>query len=201
MTTILETPRLMLREMTLGDLDFVAAMLADPEVMRLLPEAARPRRVRRPGSAAQLDRYAGARLSASGWRSTARSGAAGRPGRPDPAARRSRGPTRPSSATSSTARTGGRGYASEAAAACRDYAFDVLGRPRVICLIRPVNVRLAGRRPQDRPDRRRASGSSSPGSSTGLLRRAERHDWTTDDQRAHRRRRVGHRISPVCRGG
>ena len=30
---ILETPRLVLREMSLADLDFVAVMLADPEVM------------------------------------------------------------------------------------------------------------------------------------------------------------------------
>ncbi len=35
--TILETPRLVLREMTAGDLDFVAGMLADPEVMRYFP--------------------------------------------------------------------------------------------------------------------------------------------------------------------
>ena len=35
---ILETPRLILREMSLADLDFVAAMLADPEVMRYYPK-------------------------------------------------------------------------------------------------------------------------------------------------------------------
>ena len=37
MKIILETPRLLLREMTLDDLDFVATMLADPEVMRYYP--------------------------------------------------------------------------------------------------------------------------------------------------------------------
>jgi ribosomal-protein-alanine N-acetyltransferase len=37
MKIILETSRLLLREMTLDDLDFVAAMLADPEVMRYYP--------------------------------------------------------------------------------------------------------------------------------------------------------------------
>jgi len=37
MKIILETPRLLLREMTLEDLDFVAAMLADAEVMRYYP--------------------------------------------------------------------------------------------------------------------------------------------------------------------
>lgn len=34
----------------------------------------------------------------------------------------------------------GRGYATEAAAACRDYGFDVLGRERLVSLIRPQNV-------------------------------------------------------------
>ena len=34
---ILQTARLALREMTPDDLDFVASMLADPEVMRFYP--------------------------------------------------------------------------------------------------------------------------------------------------------------------
>jgi RimJ/RimL family protein N-acetyltransferase len=37
MPFLLETDRLMLREMSQGDLDFVATMLADPEVMRFYP--------------------------------------------------------------------------------------------------------------------------------------------------------------------
>ena len=37
-----------------------------------------------------------------------------------------------------------RGFATEAAAACRDYAFDVLGRPRAVTLIRPENVPSQG---------------------------------------------------------
>src|SRR5438034_6085594 len=35
---ILETPRLMLRELSPGDLDFLAALLADPEVMHFWPK-------------------------------------------------------------------------------------------------------------------------------------------------------------------
>ena len=35
---VLETPRLILREMSMDDLDFVAVMLADPEVMRYYPK-------------------------------------------------------------------------------------------------------------------------------------------------------------------
>lgn len=38
MTFILETARLRLREMTPEDLDFMASMLADPEVMRFYPK-------------------------------------------------------------------------------------------------------------------------------------------------------------------
>jgi RimJ/RimL family protein N-acetyltransferase len=34
---VLETPRLILREITLADLDFMAALLGDPEVMRFGP--------------------------------------------------------------------------------------------------------------------------------------------------------------------
>jgi RimJ/RimL family protein N-acetyltransferase len=33
-----------------------------------------------------------------------------------------------------------KGYATEAAIACRDYGFDVLGRPHLISLIRPANA-------------------------------------------------------------
>jgi RimJ/RimL family protein N-acetyltransferase len=36
---ILETNRLTLREITPGDLDFFAEMMADPEVMRFFPKA------------------------------------------------------------------------------------------------------------------------------------------------------------------
>ena len=37
-----------------------------------------------------------------------------------------------------------RGFATEAARACRDYAFDAMGRQRVIALIRPENVPSQG---------------------------------------------------------
>jgi ribosomal-protein-alanine N-acetyltransferase len=38
MAILLETPHLVLREMTLADLDFVATMLADLEVIRFYPK-------------------------------------------------------------------------------------------------------------------------------------------------------------------
>ena len=57
MQTILETPRLVLRELSLGDLDFMASMLAHPEVMRFYPKC-----YSRDEAAAwirrQMDRYA-----------------------------------------------------------------------------------------------------------------------------------------------
>ena len=34
----------------------------------------------------------------------------------------------------------GRGYASEAALACRDYAFSTLGYPRVVSIVDPLNI-------------------------------------------------------------
>ncbi len=36
------------------------------------------------------------------------------------------------------------GFATEAALGCRDYAFDVLDAPRVICTIRPENTPSLG---------------------------------------------------------
>ena len=53
-SSILETPRLALREMTRDDLDFVAAMLADPEVMRYYPKC-----YNRDEAAAWVDRQLG----------------------------------------------------------------------------------------------------------------------------------------------
>src|SRR3954470_10847039 len=57
MKVILETPRLLLRELAAGDLDFMARMLGDPEGMRFFP-----RTEDRAGAAAhvqrQIERYA-----------------------------------------------------------------------------------------------------------------------------------------------
>ena len=38
MKPVLETPRLILREMSVADLDFIAQVLAHPEVMRFWPK-------------------------------------------------------------------------------------------------------------------------------------------------------------------
>jgi RimJ/RimL family protein N-acetyltransferase len=136
MSYILETPRLTLREMTWADLDFVASMLADPEVMRYYPkcysrdEAAawlgRMReRYTRDGHALWLvadrknDQPLGqvglAEQTVEGVRHTEVGYLIHRP-------------------------FWRQGYAAEAAAASRDYAFTILDKPHVISLIRPENL-------------------------------------------------------------
>jgi len=136
MNVILETPRLLLREMGMGDLDFVAAMLGDPEVMRHFPKVED-----RVGAAAniqrQMDRYA--TWGFGPWLVLSRE--TGEPlGRV--------GLLRQTVEEVDEVEVGymihrpywRQGYAFEAAAACRDYVFTKLGRERVISLIRPENL-------------------------------------------------------------
>jgi RimJ/RimL family protein N-acetyltransferase len=141
MAAILETPRLVLREMTEEDLDFVAAMLADPEVMRYYPKC-----LDRDESLAWVRRQLG-RYEAHGiglWLALDR--ASNRPVGQI-------GLTPPRNLPGADEVEIGylvhrpfwrKGYASEGAAACRDYASDVLDRPRVLCLVRPVNAASRG---------------------------------------------------------
>jgi ribosomal-protein-alanine N-acetyltransferase len=141
MGPVIETPRLVLREMGGGDLDFVAAMLADPGVMRYYPKCLTREEsgewVRR-----QLDRYAAHGIGL--WLALDR--ATG-----EPVGQVGLIPPRDIPGADEV-EIGylvhrpywRRGYASEAAAACRDYAFDALGRPRVLCLIRPENAPSQG---------------------------------------------------------
>ncbi len=141
MTTILETQRLVLREMTLGDLDFIAGMLADPEVMRYYP-----RPLDRDGALQWVRRQLG-RYDTHGygfWLILDR-------GSNRPVGQAGLIPPRGIEGADETDlgylidRPHWRlGLATEAAAACRDHAFDVLGRPRLICLIRPENVPSQG---------------------------------------------------------
>src|SRR5262245_3183172 len=140
MKTILETPRLVLRKMTLDDLDFLASVLAHPEVMRYYPKCfSRDEAevwVRR-----QLDRYA--QHGHSFWLVLDRTTG-------EPLGQVGVIPQLIDDVWE--AEIGymihrpfwRRGLATEAAAACRDYAFDVLSRSRVVSQIRPENLPSQG---------------------------------------------------------
>jgi RimJ/RimL family protein N-acetyltransferase len=135
MKVVLETPRLALREMVPGDLDFVAGMLAHPEVMRYYP---RPldRDEARAWLERQLARYA--EFGHGLWLAVQRGGGApvGQVGlivqEVDGQREREIGYLidRP---------FWRQGLATEAALAVRSFAFDGLGLDRVISLIRPAN--------------------------------------------------------------
>jgi RimJ/RimL family protein N-acetyltransferase len=141
---VLETPRLRLRAFRSHDLDAYAAMCADPEVMRYLgPGLTLSRTDSWRSIASMLGHW---RLLGYGmWALESKADGAflGRAGFLDP-------PGWPGFELGWTlAREHwGNGYATEAARAALTYAFDILGRDRVISLIRPGNersVRVAGR--------------------------------------------------------
>ncbi len=136
MKVILRTPRLLLREMHQGDLDFIAEMLGDPEVMRFYPKMED-----REGAAAsiqrQIDRY-----SAHGygpWLVLRRE--TDEPlGRVGLLHQMVEGVGEVEVGYMIHRPYWRQGFALEAAAACRDYAFHTLGRDRVISLVRPENL-------------------------------------------------------------
>ena len=136
MKLILQTPRLLLREMHHGDLDFMAEMLGDGEVMRHYPQTED-----RAGAAAsiqrQMDRYA--QWGYGPWLVLSKE--TGQPlGRV--------GLLRQTVEDVDEVEVGymihrpfwRQGFAFEASAACRDYVFSALDRDHVISLIRPVNL-------------------------------------------------------------
>ncbi|HET6204204.1 MAG TPA: GNAT family N-acetyltransferase [Planctomycetota bacterium] len=133
---VLETPRLALREMTLGDLDFVAGMLGDPEGMRFYPKPLSREEseawVRR-----QIDRYE--RDGHGLWLVVEK--ASGHPvGQVGLSIQEVEGVREPEIGYLIHRPSWRRGFAAEAALATRDHAFAVLGKPRVISLVRPENL-------------------------------------------------------------
>ncbi len=136
MKVILETPRLILREMSRSDLDFVAVMLADPEVMRFYPKCY-CREEAETWIERQIKRYA--RHGHGLWlvveKATAES-----VGQVGLLIQHIDGVDEKEVAYLIHRAFWQRGFATEAAAACRDYAFTVLGRSRVFSLIRPENI-------------------------------------------------------------
>ena len=149
---VLETDRLALRKMSLGDLDFVATMLADPQVMRFYPK-----RYSREESAAwierQLERYA--RDGYGLWLVLERE--TGQPlGQVGLTVQLVDGVAEPEVGYLIHHPFWRRGFASEAAAATRDHAFRDLGLPHVISLILPENrpSQAVARRIGMKPERR-----------------------------------------------
>jgi RimJ/RimL family protein N-acetyltransferase len=137
---ILQTGRLALREMTPDDLDFVAAMLGDAEVMRFYPKV----HTRDEASAwleRQRSRYA--RDGHALWLVSER--ATGAPvGQVGLVTQVVGGEPLPEIGYLVHRPYWRRGYASEAALGVRAHAFERLGYARVISLIRPENEASRG---------------------------------------------------------
>ena len=133
--TILETPRLVLRELTCNDLDFVALMLADPEVMRYWPRC-QTREEAEGWIRRQLDRYA--QHGCGYWLALAKDSGA-------PVGQLGVLPNRPPGVPELDIGYiihrpfWRKGYATEGSVACRDHAFYALDQPSVVCTIRPEN--------------------------------------------------------------
>lgn len=140
MATILTTPRLTLRELELSDLAFVEAMLSHPEVMHFFPRcltrAESEDWIRR-----QRDHYA--RDGHGYW--LALETASGEPvGQAGVVRVEVEGIAQPALGYIVHRPHWRRGYATEAARACRDHQFDTLGRERLITLVRPENLPSLG---------------------------------------------------------
>lgn len=140
MGLILETERLALREMEPSDLDFVASMLADPELMRFYPKC-----YTRAESAEWLERQR-SRYASDGhglWLVELKE--TGEPvGQVGLVRQHVDGVEEDEVGYLIARQQWRRGYAFEAARATRDHAFGALGRKRVISLIRPVNLPSQG---------------------------------------------------------
>ena len=140
MQPVFETSRLLLREMSPTDLDFVATMMADADVMRYYPK-----RYSREESAQwvrrQMKRYK--RDGHGLWLVTDKD--SGRPlGQVGLMMQNVDGVKEAEVGYLIHAPYWRNGFATEAATATRDYAFETLHKPRVISLIRPVNVPSQG---------------------------------------------------------
>jgi RimJ/RimL family protein N-acetyltransferase len=140
MRKILETRRLMLREMTADDLDFVAEVLGDAEVMRYYPK-----QYSREEAAEWIQRQT-SHYTTHGhglWLAVAKTW--GEPvGMIGLVPRRLEGFDESEIAYLVHRSYWRQGLATEAATAVRDYAFYTLHKERVISLIRPENVPSQG---------------------------------------------------------
>jgi len=135
-TTILETPRLVLRELVADDLDFVATMMADPDVSRYY-ERTFARADAEQWLERQLSRYA--RHGHGLWLALERE--TGTPvGQVGLAIQEVEGVRRAELGWLLHRAHWGRGYATEAGAACRDAGFTRWRYREIISLLRAENT-------------------------------------------------------------
>jgi len=136
MPTVIETPRLRLREIVKDDLDFLSEMLGDPEVMRYYPQS-----MDRAGTQSwierQLERYE--RDGFGFWlvEDAVTGEAVGQVGL---LRQTVEGEVHREIAYMIHRPYQRNGFATEAATAVRDHAFEVLNLTEVVSFIRPENV-------------------------------------------------------------
>lgn len=133
--TVLETERLRLREFEEGDLDFLTQMLGDEDVMRYYPQRL-DRAAALQWLLRQRERY---REDGHGLWLVERREDRQPVGQTGIVLQDVENPRVPEIGYMLHKEFWGRGYASEAALACRALAFGALGYTRVISLIRPEN--------------------------------------------------------------
>ena len=140
MRSILETERLRLREMSPDDLDFLAELVAHPEVMRYWPKCY-TREEAANWIQRQLQRYA--KDGAGYWLALEKN--SGRPvGQAGLLAMQVDGVDELGLGYMMHRPFWRMGFATEAAQACRDYGFSMLGKKRIVCLVRPENLPSLG---------------------------------------------------------
>ena len=136
MSIILETPRLVLRELELGDLDFIAELLGHPEVMHFWPKP-----YTREGAEAWIRKSQGRYAQEGHGYWLALNKANGQPiGQAGLLQQEFDGVIETGIGYIIHRPFWRQGYATEAAECCRDYAFDKLGKERIVVLVRPENV-------------------------------------------------------------
>ncbi len=140
MKTIIATPRLILREFTIRDLDFVATLLGDEEVMRFYPKKY-DRAESQEWLDRQLRRYA---VDGHGLWLVALAGDQAPVGAVGLAMQTVDGVREPEIGWLIHRPCWRRGYAAEAALAVRGFAFAQLDKHRVISMIRPENLPSQG---------------------------------------------------------